>query len=184
VWTAKLTPPTAAVGSARTKSRYWHGATPPTGATSATGAVGKVLYAQNRKQYVLAVRVARLTPSTTYTVTIKKTSDGPTGPTGAKISHHGWDEATGPTGAPPAIPTVGPITTNDKGFGAAFAKGLRSVAGLEKRATYSVEVTDPAGTVVLVGDLVRNGFKHHRGNCGGNSNPFAGDSRHKHRHHH
>jgi hypothetical protein len=181
VWSAKLTPPTAAV--TRTKSRHGHGygTTGATGATPATGPAGKVLYAQSHKKYLLAAKLSNLAPATKYDVTITKTSVDPTGSTGATIAHHPHDPgATPPTGATSTPPTIGPITTDANGKGNAIAKGLRSAAGLDKRATYSVEVKDPSGTVVLAGALTRNGFRHHRGNCGGDKNPFGSDSRSKH----
>jgi hypothetical protein len=152
IFSATLTPPTAAVSSARHAK----------GATGATGPVGKVLYAQNSKKYALGVRLYRLTPATKYNVTIVKKAE----PT-AVTSHHPWNptDATGPTATPVTLPTLAAITTDANGYGKGSSTGLRSSAGLDKHAAYYVTVTNEAGDVVLIGDLLTKGHKHHKGNC-------------------
>lgn len=181
VWSAKLTPPGAtSATSGKVRHRHGHGY----GATGATGPAGKVIYAQNHKKYLVAVKLKGLSPSTEYTATITKTSTDPTGPTGeARIAHYNHGESTPPTGATSTPPTVDPITTDANGNASVVFKGLRSVAGLDKRAKYLVEIKDPSGTVVLAGDLTRNGFRHHRGKCNGDRSPFAGESRSGGHHH-
>jgi hypothetical protein len=112
------------------------------GPSGATGAVGTALYAQNQTKYAVGVRVFKLSASTKYDVAIYKD--------GAAL-------------IPPAIPS---ITTDANGSGKTSLTGLRTEFGLDKTVSYTVQVKDPTGAVVLSGALTPIGHKSHRGGCG------------------
>jgi hypothetical protein len=183
IYFAKLTPPGATGATGAVASRYSHhgyGSTGETGATGGTtGPVGKVLYAQNKKRYAYGVRLYKLGASTEYHVTIVK-NEGATATT-SHYGHWGPTDATGPTSTSTTPPPIDAITTDANGYGKGKGTGLRSAYGLDPAASYFVTVTNPAGDVVLQGDLTTKRHKSHKGGC--NLQQETGTAT-RHSHHH
>lgn len=155
VWSAKLTPPGATGPTAAVAHYGKHNATP-------TGPIGRATFAQNKKRYLLAVKVRGLTASTNYSVALYKDEDG-----------KGSLSTANPIQDPP---TIKPIVTDANGLGKTWTDGPRSDFSLDKDVKYYVAVKNSAGETVLAGTLKTKWHGRHRG-CDGHG--LSGSHNHK-----
>lgn len=114
-----------------------------------TGPAGRATFAQNKKRYLLVLKVHGLTASTNYTVVFYKDEDG-----------EGSMVAANPIQDPP---TIKPIDTDANGMGKTWTDGPRSDFSLDKEVKYYVAVKNSSGETVLAGALERMWHRKHRG---------------------